>query len=91
MKCALVTAAVALGILSAAPAMASSERCETPMSEWQSPEALQQKLSEDGWDVKRIKTEDGCYEAYAIDEQGRRVEAYFDPKTFEVVELKIED
>jgi hypothetical protein len=61
------------------------------MSEWQPPEALQQKLSEDGWDVKRIKTEDGCYEAYAIDEQGRQVEAYFDPKTFDVVELKIED
>lgn len=90
MKRTCITAAVVLGILGASPALAS-ERCEAPMAEWQSPEALQQKLSEDGWDVKRIKTEDGCYEAYAIDEQGRQVEAYFDPKTFEVVELKIED
>jgi len=90
MKRTCLTTAVVLGILGAGPALAS-EHCDAPMSEWQPPEALQQKLSEDGWDVKRIKTEDGCYEAYAIDEQGRQVEAYFDPKTFDVVELKIED
>jgi len=60
------------------------------MAEWQPREALQQKLQAAGWNVKKLKTEDGCYEAYAIDDKGRRVEAYFDPKTLETVKVKVE-
>ena len=69
----------------------SNLRCDVPEIEWQPPEVLAQELSDDGWDVRLIKTDDGCFEAYAIDDQGRRVEAHFDPKTFDVVELKVED
>jgi len=61
------------------------------MSDWQSREALQQKLEADGWKVNRIKTDDGCYEAYAIDEKGQRIEAYFNPKTFKIVKMKVKD
>ena len=42
-------------------------------------------MKAEGWDVRSIKTEDGCYEAYAIDAKGKRVEAYFNPQTFERV------
>lgn len=84
------TAALFTTTLVAGAALAS-EGCNVPQDQWQSREALQSKLESEGWTVKRIKTEDGCYEAYARDDKQRRVEAYFDPKTFEIVKLKVED
>ena len=62
--------------------------CDVPMAEWQPREALQQKLQGEGWTVTRIKTDDGCYEVDAVDNKGQRVEAKYDPKTFELVEFK---
>jgi len=73
---ALATAAVAAG-----PALAS-EKCSVPQADWQPQDALEAKLKADGWDVRTVKIEDGCYEAYAIDKDGNRVEAYFNPQTF---------
>ena len=61
----------------------AGEQCNVPVAEWQPRDALQAKLKADGWDVRSIKTEDGCYEAYAIDAEGNRVEAYFDPQTLD--------
>ena len=61
------------------------------MVEWQPREALQKKLESEGWKVRRIKTEDGCYEAYALDSNGHRVEAYFDPKSLEMLKNKKDD
>jgi hypothetical protein len=69
---------VALGSL---PALAS-EGCNVPESERQPVEALQKKLEGEGWTVKNIKLEDGCYEVYAKDAAGNRKEIYFDPKSF---------
>jgi hypothetical protein len=85
----IVLPALAFVIMSTGAAIAS-DRCTTPMNEWQPREALQSKLEADGWKVKRIKIDDGCYEAYAIDADGRKVEAYFDPKTFEPIKTKRE-
>lgn len=66
----------------------ASDICEVPEAEWQTIEALQTKLVEQGWTVKNIKVDDGCYEAYATTDKGERVEAYFNPKTFELVKTK---
>jgi hypothetical protein len=63
----------------------AGEKCSVPMADWKPREDLEARLKAQGWDVRTIKTEDGCYEAYAIDDKGRRVEAYFNPKTFEPV------
>ncbi|HCK18050.1 MAG TPA: PepSY domain-containing protein, partial [Thalassospira sp.] len=35
--------------------------------------------------VRKIKEDDGCYEVYAIKADGKKVEAYFNPATFELV------
>lgn len=48
---------------------------------WQAQEKLTAKLKEQGWDVRRIKVDGGCYEVYALDGSGKRVEAYFHPRT----------
>ena len=50
---------------------------------WQSVEALEAKMKADGWTVRRVKEDGGCYEAYGTTPEGDRVEAYFDPVTLE--------
>jgi hypothetical protein len=69
----------------------ASEKCSVAMADWQPREALQTKLEGEGWKVRSITAEDGCYEAYAINAQGKKVEAYFDPQTFQSIDMKIED
>jgi len=63
---------------------AAADVCTVPQAEWQPKEALQKKLEADGWKIKKIKIDDGCYEVYGTDKSGARKETYFDPKTFEV-------
>ena len=41
-----------------------------------------------GWDVRRVRTDDGCYKVYARDAQGRRIEAEFDPVTLDLIEIE---
>ena len=81
------TAAVALS----GTAGASSNVCAVATSERQVPDVLKQKLEGNGWKIRQIKTEDGCYEVYGFDAKGRRVEAYFDPKTLTPVKRDDED
>lgn len=52
-----------------------------PKDKWQAQEKLSASLKEKGWQVRRIKEDGGCYEVYALDEKGKRVEVYFHPVT----------
>ncbi len=54
---------------------------------WQSQEKLTAMLKEKGWEIRNVKVDGGCYEVYALDDKGKRVEAYFHPVTLERVEL----
>lgn len=60
--------------------------CTAPKAEWRRSVDLQAKLKKDGWKVRRIQVFNGCYEVYGFDERDQRVEAFFDPKTFERVQ-----
>ena len=63
--------------------------CESgPKSGWQPVEKLEKELTDKGWKVRRIKEDGGCYEVYALDDKGERVEAYFHPMTFAPVPTK---
>lgn len=52
-----------------------------PQENWRAQAELEQQLVDRGWEVRRIKIDGGCYEVYALDENGDRVEAYFHPET----------
>jgi hypothetical protein len=67
----------------ASGAALASESCSVPKAEWQPEQALRQKLENEGWKIKRIEIDDGCYEVYAIDGKGQRAETYFNPKTLD--------
>lgn len=87
----IAATALVLASLAGTAVQASDDRCNVPAAEWQTREALQQRLESEGWTVARIKTDDGCYEVHARDPQGRRVEIQVDPRSLEIVRLKSED
>lgn len=75
-------ATVSVMLLIAVPAAYADgfATCDSgPKEKWQSQEKLTSSLKAKGWDVRRIKVDGGCYEVYATDEKGKRVEAYFHP------------
>ena len=54
-----------------------------PESSWQAKDSLQTKLESEGWKVRKVKVDEGCYEVYGTTPEGQRVEAYFDPVSLE--------
>lgn len=69
------------------PTLASDD-CDAPVNRWQSREALRQWAATQGWQVQRLKIDDGCYEIRGTDAQGRTFKARIDPETFKVLKLK---
>lgn len=62
-------------------------KCTTlPKDQWKPHSELQAKLVKEGWQIRRMEVTDSCYEVYAKDPKGKRVEAFFNPVTFERVE-----
>ncbi len=59
-----------------------------PEDGWQDQDVLQEKLEADGWEIRRIKVDGGCYEVYAMNADGERVEAYFHPVSLEPVPIE---
>lgn len=59
-----------------------------PREGWQPVAKLEAQLKERGWTVRRVKEDGGCYEVYALDDKGQRVEAYFHPVTLAPVPTK---
>lgn len=52
-----------------------------PSTGWQPQAKLESDLKAKGWQIRRIKVDGGCYEVYALNDKGQRVEAYFHPVT----------
>ncbi|AKR56969.1 hypothetical protein GCM10011321_41150 [Youhaiella tibetensis] len=79
-------AAAALMTLATAPAFAA-DACTVAADKWQPEEALTAKLTSEGWTVRQIKKDKGCYEAYAVKTDGTRMESLFDPATLDLVDV----
>jgi len=84
----LILAVFAVGVAALAPsgpALATGAiTCEpTPQSSWKSQEVLREKLTKEGWTVRKSKVDGRCYEVYGTTPEGDRVEAYFHPVTLE--------
>lgn len=87
----LATLILAVGTAAAAPgAWAHGDvACPAvPKEEWKPQMELQRKLTDAGWRVRQVKVWNTCYEVYGFDAKGERVEAFFNPKTFERIEPK---
>lgn len=86
----LIAAFCSAAMFAATQAVATGRAtCESGLEkDWQPAETLTKQLEAKGWKVRRVKVDGGCYEVYALDEKGQRVEAYFHPKTLEPVPTK---
>ena len=69
----------------------ASDDCDAPVNRWQTREALRQWASAQGWQVQRLKIDDGCYEIRGTDAQGRGFKAKIDPETLKVLKMKQDD
>ena len=54
-------------------------------STWKSQDELKAQLESEGYEVRRIKVDGGCYEAYVIDSSGEMTERYYNPVNFEFI------
>jgi len=87
MKKVLAVLVGSVALLSVAPAGATGlATCDSgAQSGWKSQDDLKKQLTDKGWKIRRIKIDGGCYEVYAINDKGKRVESYFHPVTFDHV------
>jgi hypothetical protein len=67
-------------------AFASPECTNEPRNKWMAQSDVKAKLENQGYTVKRVKTEDSCYEVYAQTKDGKRVELYVDPVDAKIIE-----
>jgi len=79
-----------LAVLPAGMALAEDD-CFVPMTDWQPRDAVARLAEENGWTVRRIKIDDGCYEINGRDAEGRPIEVTVNPATLEVMEIEYED
>lgn len=80
-----VLSLAALAAILAAPVLAEEAECNVPQDKWRPMEELKADLTAKGWDISKVKVDEGCYEVYAKDKDGNKVEVYFNPETFEQV------
>ncbi|WP_347309683.1 PepSY domain-containing protein [Defluviimonas sp. SAOS-178_SWC] len=82
-----------LGFLAVFPAGAAlaDDDCFVPMADWQPRDAVARLAEENGWAVRRIKIDDGCYEIDGKDAAGRGIEVTVHPGTLRVIELEYDD
>lgn len=78
--------AISMG-LATLPAWASDD-CDAPVNRWQTREAVRQMAAAQGWQVQRLKIDDGCYELRGTDAQGQAFKAKIDPETLKVLKVK---
>jgi hypothetical protein len=73
----------------AGSAMADDD-CSVPMANWQPRDAVEGMAKAQGWTVRRIKVDDGCYEIEGRDAEGRAIEVTVDPATLAIIEIEDE-
>jgi hypothetical protein len=79
----LLTAIAIIGFVATGPAFADGKCSSAPKSKWQPRSALETQLQADGYKIRQIKVEGGCYEVYAIDKEGKRANMAFNAETLE--------
>ncbi|QFT31599.1 PepSY domain-containing protein [Roseibium porphyridii] len=73
-------------LLSAPAAATGMFECEpTDKAAWLSENQVTEKLAGDGWKVRRMKEDGGCWEVYGTSPDGKRVEVYLHPVSGEIL------
>jgi hypothetical protein len=76
----------AFAIVIGNPAFAATACSTAPASQFKPKTELETQLKAQGLTVRKIKTEGGCYEVYAVDKAGKKVNAAFNAQTLDKVD-----
>ena len=79
----LFSALTVIAIAAAGPVLAEGKCATGPKSKWQPKSVLETQLQADGYKVRQIKVEGGCYEVYATDKDGKRANMAYNAETLE--------
>jgi hypothetical protein len=84
----LIIPALALGLAAVTPALADDDgkgRLNVPRDQWMSVDDVTQKLTQQGFQVRKIEVDDGTYEFEGTNAAGVNVEAHVHPGTGEIL------
>jgi len=90
----LIPSALAVALVAAAGSAFASDdgrRVDIPRNQWLTVPQITEKLTAQGYDVRKVKIEKGRYEVYAIAKDGKRLEAYVHPATGEILDNEAKD
>ena len=88
MKSLTLARALLASLVLSGTALAASD-CTDPVADWQPREALRLQLEQHGWEVQRIKVDDGCYEVRGVDKKGNAFRAKYAPASLHIRKLEI--
>jgi hypothetical protein len=74
---------IAVTIALSGPALAAGKCSTSPKSAWQPQSKLETQLASKGFKVRQVKVENGCYEVYATNKDGKRENIAFNAETLE--------
>lgn len=74
----------------AGPAQADDD-CFVAMTDWQPRVKVTDLAKAQGWAVRRLRIDDGCYEIDGWDRDGRRIEVKVHPADLTILEWEFED
>jgi hypothetical protein len=81
----LATLLLAIASIGVAHAEEGQNCTQAAKDKWLSEDIIKERAKAAGLDVRRVKVEGSCYEVYAIDAKGNKVETLFNPETGAVV------
>lgn len=70
--------------------LASADCPAYPKEEWAPEDTLKEALDAEGYQIKKFKIDDNCYEIYGRNKEGKKVEIYFDMKTLAIIKAEVE-
>jgi hypothetical protein len=82
---------LSLSLLLLSGAALADDDCDDPVANWQPRENLREKLEAEGWTIRRIKVDDGCYEVRGRDANGVEAEASFSPASLVMTKWEREE
>ncbi len=72
-----------LAVVATSPAWADGTCSTAPAAKFQPQANLEALLQADGLTVRQIKVEKGCYEVYATDKNGKKINLAYNAETLE--------
>lgn len=77
-----------MAIAISSTAFASGYKCDSgTKSEWKTKDEAKAVLVADGYEVRKVKIEGGCYEFYTK-KDGKKLEVFVNPATLKIVKIK---